>query len=63
MLCWARDEVFITVFFRRHSPQILDTFKFRQNILSVTLVFHLETEIFQEKVSAILCVGFCVGRG
>lgn len=47
----------------RKDSQISAKFQFRQNIISVTLVFSLETEMFQEMVSAILCRRFCVGRG
>lgn len=47
----------------RKDSQISAKFQFRQNIISVTLVFSLETEMFQEMVSTVLCRGFSVGRG
>lgn len=49
--------------FLRKESQISAKFQFRQNIISVTLVFSLETEMFQEMVSTVLCRGFCVGKG
>lgn len=47
----------------RKDSQISAKFQLRQNIISMTLVFSLETEMFQEMLSTVLCRAFCVGRG